>query len=40
MDIHHDGVGNSIVEQVEKPIVEKVQFSSGAYQDGADLCLL
>ena len=37
MDVHHKGAGNSIAEQVEKPIMEKVQFSSGAYQDSADL---
>ena len=33
MDIHREGAGNSTVKQVEKPTVEKVQFSSGAYQD-------
>ena len=36
MDMHHTGAGNSIAEQVEKPIMEKVQFSSGAYQDSED----
>ena len=37
MGIHRDGAGNSIAEQIEEPIVEKVQFSSGAYQDDVDL---